>query len=215
MTEPIPRDAIYRRRIFDAEWVLRYVDVFTRRIVGFGVEPAHIDGISVCRMFNQARRGQPLPKRLSSDHDRYSGFIVGELICEFSTSRKSSLSPSCLALIRSSSGSSEPFGASISTRPSSGTASTSIGSWIDSPPITTSGVSTPDWVDGRPSSDAARLCANRRIYMTSPGNPTVPVSSTRQLLRDQQFAIVRRRSPSSVAHDRCKARHSEKLCTVP
>ena len=26
--------------------------------------------------------------------------------------------------------------------------------------------------------------------MTSPGNPTVPVSSTRQLLRDQQFAIV-------------------------
>src|SRR5260221_217768 len=123
--------------------------------------------------------------------------------------------PSCLALIRSSSGLSEPFGASISTRPSSGTAATSIGSWIDSPPITTSGVSTPDWVDGRPSSDAARLCANRRIYMTSPGNPTVPVSSTRQLLRDQQFAIVRRRSPSSVAHDRCKARHSEKLCTVP
>src|SRR6266404_2018069 len=121
---------------------------------------------------------------------RYSGFIVGELICEFSTSRKSSLSPSCLALIRSSSGSSEPFGASISTRPSSGTASTSIGSWIDSPPITTSGVSTPDWVDGRPSSDAARLSANRRIYMTSPGNPTVPVSSTLQLLRDQQFAIV-------------------------
>src|SRR6267154_4631186 len=52
---------------------------------------------------------------------RYSGFIVGELICEFSTSRKSSLSPSCLALIRSSSGTSEPFGASISTRPSSGT----------------------------------------------------------------------------------------------
>src|SRR6266436_6433498 len=125
---------------------------------------------------------------------RYSGFIVGELICEFSTSRKSSLSPSCLALIRSSSGSSEPFGASISTRPSSGTAATSIGSWIDSPPITTSGVSTPDWVDGRPSSDAARLCANRRIYMTSPGNPTVPVSSTRQLLRDQQFAIVRIRT---------------------
>jgi transposase InsO family protein len=45
------------------------MDVFTRRIVGFGVEPAHIDGISVCRMFNQARSGQPLPKRLSSDHD--------------------------------------------------------------------------------------------------------------------------------------------------
>ena len=45
------------------------MDVFTRRIVGFGVEPAHIDGISVCRMFNQARGSQPLPKRLSTDHD--------------------------------------------------------------------------------------------------------------------------------------------------
>lgn len=45
------------------------MDVFTRRMVGFGVEPAHIDGIRVCRMFNQARRGQRLPKRLSSDHD--------------------------------------------------------------------------------------------------------------------------------------------------
>jgi len=50
-------------------WVMVVMDVFTRRIVGFGVEPAHIDGISVCRMFNQARSGQPLPTRLSSDHD--------------------------------------------------------------------------------------------------------------------------------------------------
>jgi putative transposase len=50
-------------------WVMVVMDVFMRRIVEFGVEPAHIDGISVCRMFNQARRGQPLPKRLSSDHD--------------------------------------------------------------------------------------------------------------------------------------------------
>ena len=50
-------------------WVMVVMDVFSRRIVGFGVEPAHIDGISVCRMFNQAHCGQPLPKRLSSDHD--------------------------------------------------------------------------------------------------------------------------------------------------
>jgi hypothetical protein len=41
---------------------------------------------------------------------RYFAFIVGERICEFSTSRKSSLFRSCVALIRSSSGSSEPFG---------------------------------------------------------------------------------------------------------
>ena len=45
------------------------MDVFTRRIIGFGVERADIDGISVCRMFNRAIAGQPLPKHVSTDHD--------------------------------------------------------------------------------------------------------------------------------------------------
>jgi putative transposase len=70
------RDSLWSVDLFRCEstlpksfWVMVVMDVFTRRIVGFGVEPAHIDGVSVCRMFNQTRRGQPLPKRLSSDHD--------------------------------------------------------------------------------------------------------------------------------------------------
>ncbi len=192
------RDSLWSADLFRCEsvllksfWVMLVMDVFTRRIVGFGVEPAHIDGISVCRMFNQARRGQPLPKRLSSDHDplfRFHRWRANLRILDIEEIKSVPFVPRSHPFIERLIGT---FGASISTRPSSGTASTSIGSWIDSPPITTSGVSTPDWVDGRPSSDAARLCANRRIYMTSPGNPTVPVSSTRQLLRDQQFAIVR------------------------
>ena len=45
------------------------MDVFTRRIVGFGVERASIDGVSVCRMFNRAIAGERLPKHLSTDHD--------------------------------------------------------------------------------------------------------------------------------------------------
>ena len=45
------------------------MDVFTRRIIGFGVEPAYIDGVSVCRMFNHAVAGQQPPKHLSTDHD--------------------------------------------------------------------------------------------------------------------------------------------------
>jgi putative transposase len=45
------------------------MDVFTRRIIGFGVERADIDGISVCRMFNHAIAGQLLPKRVNTDHD--------------------------------------------------------------------------------------------------------------------------------------------------
>jgi putative transposase len=52
-----------------SHWVLVVMDVFTRRLVGFGVERAYIDGLSVCRMFNRATTGQPLPKYLSTDHD--------------------------------------------------------------------------------------------------------------------------------------------------
>ena len=45
------------------------MDVFTRHIIGFGVERGYIDGVSVCRMFNHAIAGQPLPKHVSTDHD--------------------------------------------------------------------------------------------------------------------------------------------------
>jgi len=45
------------------------MDVFTRRIVGFGVAPAPIDGLSVCRMFNHAIARQQLPKHVSTDND--------------------------------------------------------------------------------------------------------------------------------------------------
>ena len=52
-----------------SHWVMLVMDIFTRRIIGFGVAPAHIDGASVCRMFNCVIAGQPRPKRLSTDHD--------------------------------------------------------------------------------------------------------------------------------------------------
>jgi hypothetical protein len=55
---------------------------------------------------------------------------------------------------------------------------------------TTGGAFTPDWVVGRPSSDAARLHAKRRIFNTSHGDRTVPDSSTRRLPRNQEFAMV-------------------------
>ena len=45
------------------------MDVFTRRIIGFGIARADIDGACVCRMFNQIIAGQPLPRRSSTDHD--------------------------------------------------------------------------------------------------------------------------------------------------
>ena len=50
-------------------WVLVVMDLFTRRVIGFGVHSGIVDGVALCRMFHRAIRGQSLPKYLSSDHD--------------------------------------------------------------------------------------------------------------------------------------------------
>jgi transposase InsO family protein len=50
-------------------WVMVVMDVFTRRIIGFGVAAANPDGPFVCRMFNRAITKQCTPKYLSSDND--------------------------------------------------------------------------------------------------------------------------------------------------
>ena len=55
--------------LLHSHWVMVIMDVFTRRLIGFGVTRAPMDGVSVCRMFNHAVAGQPLPKYLSTDHD--------------------------------------------------------------------------------------------------------------------------------------------------
>jgi putative transposase len=70
------KDSLWRVDLFRCEsilvrshWVLLVMDVFTRRIIGFGVERGSVDGISVCRMFNRAIAGKPPPRHLSADHD--------------------------------------------------------------------------------------------------------------------------------------------------
>ena len=51
------KDSLWSLDLFRCEsillrshWVMLVMDVFSRRIIGFGVEPAPIDGLSVCRM---------------------------------------------------------------------------------------------------------------------------------------------------------------------
>ncbi len=70
------RDSLWSVDLFRCEsillrshWVLVVIDVFTRRIIGFGIGGEHIDGASVCRMFNSAVAGQTPPRRISTDHD--------------------------------------------------------------------------------------------------------------------------------------------------
>ena len=70
------RDSLWSVDLFRCEsillqsyWVMVVMDIFTRRIIGFGVVAATLDGPSVCRMFNRAIARQRMPKHLSSDHD--------------------------------------------------------------------------------------------------------------------------------------------------
>jgi putative transposase len=60
--------------LLQTQWVLIVMDVYTRRIIGFGLQPTAVDGPSLCRMFNQATAGQGLPRRLSFDRDRLFEF---------------------------------------------------------------------------------------------------------------------------------------------
>jgi len=56
--------------ILKTHWVMVVMDQFTRRIIGFAVQPDVVDGPALCRMFNQVIAGAPrLPDHLSSDHD--------------------------------------------------------------------------------------------------------------------------------------------------
>ena len=61
-------------------WVMVVIDVFTRRIVGFGVDRGDMDWVAVCRMFNHALARHALPKYVSTDNDplfRFHRWIGG------------------------------------------------------------------------------------------------------------------------------------------
>lgn len=60
--------------ILKSHRVMVVMEQFTRRIIGFAVQPGVVEGPTLCRMLNQVIAqviaGAPtLPQRLSSDHD--------------------------------------------------------------------------------------------------------------------------------------------------
>ena len=68
-----------------SHWVMVVMDVFARRIIGFGVEVGTLDGVAVCRMFNAAVSGQPTPGYISTDHDplfRFHWWRANPRVCE-------------------------------------------------------------------------------------------------------------------------------------
>ena len=69
------KDSLWSLDLFRCEsialrtyWVLVVMDLYTRRIIGFGIQAGVVDGTALCRMFKQAIRVASLPKYLSSDH---------------------------------------------------------------------------------------------------------------------------------------------------
>lgn len=55
--------------LLKSQWVMVVMDLYTRRIIGFSVVAGHVDGPTICRVFNNATSGQSWPKYLSSDND--------------------------------------------------------------------------------------------------------------------------------------------------
>src|SRR6202521_5698716 len=65
-------------------WVMVVMDIFTRRIIGFGFAPADVDGVSVCRMFNGATAGQTLPN-FACDLERGARHLICSQLQEIVT----------------------------------------------------------------------------------------------------------------------------------
>jgi putative transposase len=86
------KDSLWSAQLFRCEsirlrsyWVLVVIDVFTRRMIGFGIGPEYIGGPSVCRIFNQAISGTAQPKRICTDHDplfRFHRWLVNPRILD-------------------------------------------------------------------------------------------------------------------------------------
>ena len=59
----------------NTHWVLVAMDQYSRRIIGFAVQPMAVDGPALCRMFNEVVTGVTPPTRLSFDHDPLFEFL--------------------------------------------------------------------------------------------------------------------------------------------
>ncbi len=55
--------------VLKSHWIMVVMDQYTRRIIGFSVHPGDLDGIVICRMFNEIISKKSPPKYLSTDND--------------------------------------------------------------------------------------------------------------------------------------------------
>jgi len=65
----LAKDSLWSIDLFRCEsillqsyWVMVVMDVFSRQLIGFGVHRGDVDGVAVCRMFNQVKAEAAWPK---------------------------------------------------------------------------------------------------------------------------------------------------------
>ena len=90
--------------LLKSHWVMVVMDVFTRRLVGFGVAPAPIDGLSVCPCSITPYSASLCRNTLAPTMIPYSGFTAGLPTCGYLKSRRSNPFPMPRFRIRSSNG---------------------------------------------------------------------------------------------------------------
>jgi putative transposase len=104
------RDRLWSVDLFRAEaillksyWILVVMDIFTRRIIGFGVATANPDGVDICVMFNRAIARQTPPCTFPQTTIRCSAFSAGRPTCGCLKSTSSRPFPEHPVRMRSSS----------------------------------------------------------------------------------------------------------------
>ena len=102
-------------------WIMVVMDVFTRRIIGFGVAVANLNGTVICRMFNRAIAKQKPPRYLFQITIHCFAFIGGLRIFVYLKLMRSKPFPVCLVPMLSLSDLSGRCGASSSIGPYFGT----------------------------------------------------------------------------------------------
>lgn len=173
-------------------WILVVMNEFTCRIIGLGVQAVVLDGVALCRMFNQAIAGQGLPVRLSLDHDLLFGFHRGKRICGFSRSRRFKPFCMCPSPTRSLSASSAPSGASIGAGCIFGTSVIGSRNWKLSKVIKMGTVSTRDWLAKRQTKQPPPTHPLKRpTSRNTPGSHTATGILNSQSLHEYHFAMRR------------------------
>ena len=76
------KDSLWSLDLFRTEsialkthWVLVVMDQYSRRIIGFAIQPIAVDGPALCQMFNEVIAGIAVPVRLSLDNDPLFEFL--------------------------------------------------------------------------------------------------------------------------------------------